>query len=128
MATALGALAASWGVIMAIAPALQIRRMLTRRSSADVSLGYFSILLPGFGLWVAYGSARGDWALVVPNLVAFAVGVTVLVVALSLPRHAGGGGAWRTADHDGEEAGEHPGGGVAEPERGGPGSPQQAGA
>jgi MtN3 and saliva related transmembrane protein len=96
MATALGALAAAWGVIMAIAPTLQIRRMLTRRSSADVSLGYFSILLPGFGLWVAYGSVRSDWALVVPNTVAFAVGTTVLVVALSLPRRAGARDAWRT--------------------------------
>lgn len=87
MASVLGILAASWGVIMAIAPALQIRRMLTRRSSDDVSLGYFAILLPGFALWIAYGTAGRDWALVVPNVVALTVGVVTLLVALYFRRH-----------------------------------------
>ena len=86
MVTVLSVSAAAWGVIMAVAPALQIRRMLARRSSKDISLGYFAILLPGFGLWIGYGSVQGDWALVVPNVVAFTVGVVALVVALAL-RH-----------------------------------------
>jgi hypothetical protein len=35
------------------------------------------ILLPGFGLWVAYGIASIDMALVVPNVVAFVVAAQV---------------------------------------------------
>ena len=40
--------ASSWGVLMGISPVLQIRRMLTERSSREVSLGYYAILLAGF--------------------------------------------------------------------------------
>jgi len=55
----LAAAAASWGVLMGVAPILQIRRMLRERSSRDVSLGYFMILLIGFLLWISYGVAAG---------------------------------------------------------------------
>lgn len=58
--------------------------MLRTRSAEDVSLGYFGILLPGFALWIAYGSARGDLALVVPNAVALCVTLTTVVVAVRL--------------------------------------------
>lgn len=84
--TILGMAAGTWGVAMAVAPILQIRRMIARRSSEDLSLGYFAVLLPGFVLWLAYGLARRDWALVVPNLVALAVGVTTVTVALLIRR------------------------------------------
>jgi uncharacterized protein with PQ loop repeat len=86
MASVLGIAAATWGVLMAVAPALQIRRMIIRRSSADLSLGYFAILLPGFALWVGYGLARGDWPIVVPNAIAFTVGAVTVVAAIVL-RH-----------------------------------------
>ena len=67
MTDALAVLAASWGVLMALSPTLQVRRMLARRSSADVSLAYLAVLQVGFGLWVGYGLSIGNWALVVPN-------------------------------------------------------------
>ena len=85
--TALAIAAGGWGVAMAVAPSLQIRRMLRRRSSHDVSLGYFSILLVGFVLWFAYGIALGNLALIVPNGVALAVGATTIGTALWLRRH-----------------------------------------
>lgn len=69
---------------MAVAPLLQVRRMLARRSSADVSVGYLAILLPGFALWVEYGRASGDLALVAPNVVAFLVGAATIMVAVRL--------------------------------------------
>ncbi len=78
--------AATWGVVMAVSPSLQIRRMLQTRSAEDVSLGYFGILLPGFLLWIAYGVARGDLALVVPNSVALCIGLATLAVAVWLRR------------------------------------------
>jgi uncharacterized protein with PQ loop repeat len=80
LASSLGIAAATWGMVMAVAPVLQIRRMVIRRSSDDLSLGYFAVLLPGFALWVGYGWARADWPLVVPNAVALIVGVVTVVV------------------------------------------------
>ena len=76
--------ASSWAVLMGIAPVLQIRRMLRERSSRDVSVAYFAILLVGFLLWIGYGAAVGLPALVIPNIVALLVGVAVIAVALRL--------------------------------------------
>jgi uncharacterized protein with PQ loop repeat len=84
--TGLAIAAASWAVLMGISPILQIRRMLRERSSRDVSVGYFTILLIGFLLWIAYGAAARNPALVVPNSVALIVGSAVIVVALRLRR------------------------------------------
>ena len=44
--------------------------MLERRSSADVSIAYLSVLQIGFALWIAYGIALGSIPLIVPNSVA----------------------------------------------------------
>jgi MtN3 and saliva related transmembrane protein len=79
--TALGVAAASWGVIMGVSPVLQIRRIMRRRSSEDVSLSYFGVLLTGFILWLAYGIAIGDPVLIIPNSVAICVAIATLVVA-----------------------------------------------
>lgn len=79
-------LAAGWATLMALAPLLQARRMLQRGSSADVSLGYLLVLLPGFALWVAYGASRGDVALVVPNALAFAVDAATTMIAARFRR------------------------------------------
>ena len=78
--------ASSWGVLMGISPILQIRRMLHERSSREVSLGYYAILLAGFLLWISYGIAAGNMWLVVPNSIALLVGLTLVVVALRLRR------------------------------------------
>jgi MtN3 and saliva related transmembrane protein len=80
--------ASSWGVLMGIAPLLQIRRMLRERSSRDVSLGYFMILLAGFLLWISYGIAAGNLVLVIPNSVALLVGVALVMVVLRLRRRS----------------------------------------
>jgi MtN3 and saliva related transmembrane protein len=78
----LAAVAASWGVLMAISPILQIRRMLDRRSSADISISYLSVLQVGFMLWIAYGLALRNAAIIVPNTVAFLVGVATILIAV----------------------------------------------
>ena len=79
---ALGLAAAFWGVLMAVSPGLQIRKMLHHGSSREVSIAYFWVLLVGFTLWVAYGLVISNWYLVVPNAVAFTVCVTTITVAL----------------------------------------------
>ena len=79
---ALGVAAAFWGVLMAVSPGLQIRKMLHHRSSREVSIAYFWVLLVGFTLWVAYGLSIENWFLVVPNTVAFVVCSTTIAIAL----------------------------------------------
>jgi MtN3 and saliva related transmembrane protein len=77
----LGLAAAAWGGLMAVSPLLQVRRIVSRRSSADVSLAYLFVLQFGFGLWVAYGLAAGNPVVAVPNAMAFTVGVMTIFVA-----------------------------------------------
>ncbi len=81
MVDLLATAAALWGILMAVSPALQIRRIVVRRSAADVSLGYLAVLEVGFGLWVAYGLALQNVVLVVPNTVAALTGAATLLVA-----------------------------------------------
>jgi MtN3 and saliva related transmembrane protein len=82
--------AATWGVLMGVSPILQIRRMLRQRSSRDVSLGYFTVLLVGFVLWIGYGIVLRNLALIVPNSVALLVGVSTVAIALRLRKPADG--------------------------------------
>jgi uncharacterized protein with PQ loop repeat len=78
--TALAFIASSYGVVMAISPLLQIRAIMLTRNSAGVSAGYQRVLLVGFLLWLGYGIASDNWAIIVPNIVAAAVSfVTILV-------------------------------------------------
>jgi uncharacterized protein with PQ loop repeat len=80
--TALGILAASWGVVMALSPVLQIRRIVARRSSEDLSLGYLAIVTVGFSVWIAYEAVIGNPTIIVPNSVALSVGTATMVVAV----------------------------------------------
>jgi uncharacterized protein with PQ loop repeat len=89
--TGLAVAAAAWGVLMGVSPVLQIRRMLRLRSSRDVSVGYFAILLIGFLLWLGYGVAARNLALIVPNAVALLIGASTIAVALRLGQGAGPG-------------------------------------
>jgi uncharacterized protein with PQ loop repeat len=89
--TGLAVAAAAWGVLMGISPVLQIRRMLRQRSSRDVSVGYFAILLVGFLLWITYGIAAHNLALIVPNTVALLIGASTIAIALRLRKPAKAG-------------------------------------
>lgn len=80
--TALGVVAAGWGVIMALSPVMQIRRMIRLRSSRDVSISYIVIVVVGFSFWIAYGIAIRNPALIVPNTLALLVGVVTVAVAV----------------------------------------------
>jgi MtN3 and saliva related transmembrane protein len=80
--TILGITAASWAILMATGPILQIRQMRRHRSSAGVSIAYLGVLLVGFVLWIAYGVASHDLPLIVPNCVALAVMSLTIAVAL----------------------------------------------
>jgi len=81
MTDALSIAAATFGVVMAISPLLQIRRMFQTRSSTDVSLGYLWVIEIGFGVWIAYGLSLPNLALIIPNSVALTVGLATILVA-----------------------------------------------
>ena len=76
------AAAASWGVAMALAPLLQIHKIRRTRSSASVSVAYQEVLLVGFVLWLSYGVAAANLALIIPNAVAALVCAAGIVVTL----------------------------------------------
>ena len=67
---------------MALAPLLQIREIRRHRSSRSVSVAYQEVLLVGFVLWLAYGIAAANVALIVPNTVAAVVSAATILVAL----------------------------------------------
>src|SRR5262245_62382561 len=99
--TVLASTAAAWGILMAISPGLQIRKMLLHRSSREVSIAYFWVLLVGFTLWVAYGATIENWYLLVPNAVAFTVCATTTAVALRYRlRPEPAGSTWETGPGD----------------------------
>jgi len=76
--------AASWGVLMALSPLLQIRAMRRAGSSDGVSIGYLGVLAVGFALWFAYGVSIGNIALIVTNTVSLIVGTTTTLTAWRL--------------------------------------------
>ena len=86
MVTVLAISAATWGIAMAVSPVLQIRKIVHHRSSHGVSVGYMTVLFIGFLLWLAYGIALGNWAMIVPNIVAAVVIVATMAVTLRYRR------------------------------------------
>jgi uncharacterized protein with PQ loop repeat len=78
--TVLATIAAAWGVAMAVSPLLQVRTIRAQGSSLGVSVGYQVVLLVGFVLWLAYGIAIANVALIVPNTVAAVVSLLTIVV------------------------------------------------
>jgi MtN3 and saliva related transmembrane protein len=82
----LAAAASSYGVLMGLSPILQIRRMLREKSSRDVSIGYFLVLIAGFALWVGYGITARNMVIMVPNAVALLVAGVLVAIARQL-RH-----------------------------------------
>jgi len=86
MLTVLAVATTVWALVMACSPVLQIRRIQRQRSSRDISLGYWYVLLVGFALWTSYGIAIGNVVLILPNTVALIVGcITVAVVRRHRP-------------------------------------------
>ena len=73
--------AATWGVAMAVSPLLQIRAIRVHRSSQGVSVAYQQVLLVGFILWLSYGIALGNAAIIVPNVVAAVVSIATILVS-----------------------------------------------
>jgi len=76
------------GVTMGIAPTLQIRRMRRTRSSNDVSVLYLALLDAGFVIWICYGLALGNPAMIVSNAASISVMTVTIAFALIYRRRS----------------------------------------
>lgn len=79
ISSSLAIIAGMWGVLMSISPVLQIRTIVRTGSSAGVSSGHLRVLLVGFVLWLAYGLAISNSALIVTNTVSIVAYSATLV-------------------------------------------------
>lgn len=60
----------------------QVIRTWRTRSTEDISLGMFLLTAFGLLLWLVYGIARGDWPLIVTDVVSLILAVTILGLKL----------------------------------------------
>lgn len=74
--------ATAGGVLGGMAPLAQMRLVLARKSSEGISVGYWAVVVLGISLWLAYGIASRDAALIAANGVALVVGSSMLGVVL----------------------------------------------
>ena len=80
----LGTLATAYGVFAALAALLQVRQMLTRRASCDVSARFFAAYAGGYAIWLLYGLSVDNVPLIVVDCVGLLCGGLTLATALSL--------------------------------------------
>jgi uncharacterized protein with PQ loop repeat len=73
-----------YGVGAAAAVLLQLRQMLERRSSCDVSARFFAVYTGGYVIWLLYGLSIASVPLIVVDVVGLLCGGATLAVALRL--------------------------------------------
>jgi len=80
----LGTAATAYGVLGALSVLLQSRRMLARRDSCEISVGFFASYAGGYMIWLLYGLSVGNVPLIVVDAVGLLCAGLTLAVALSL--------------------------------------------
>jgi MtN3 and saliva related transmembrane protein len=60
----------------------QVLRTWQTRSTDDISLGMFSLMVFGIALWLFYGVAVGDWPLIIADGVSLLLAATILLLKL----------------------------------------------
>lgn len=73
-------LAAAFCTTVAFVP--QVVKTWTTRSTADISLSMFLVLVIGIVLWLAYGTLLGDVPLIVANGITLILAGIILVLKL----------------------------------------------
>jgi uncharacterized protein with PQ loop repeat len=87
LASLVGPVASAMGVLMALSPLLQARRVRLAHDSSEVSSGLFLVMRVNASTWLLYGLASSNLILVVPNVVALATTTATLFV-IRRNRHA----------------------------------------
>jgi uncharacterized protein with PQ loop repeat len=75
-----GPIASFMGVLMSLAPMFQVRRVLERQTSDDVSQLMPTVIAVGAAAWLAYGISISDVYLIIPNFVGVISNVGTLLV------------------------------------------------
>jgi MtN3 and saliva related transmembrane protein len=88
-----GPIASFMGVLMSLSPLFQVRRVLDRRLSDDVSIAMPIVIAAGAAAWIAYGIAGDDIYLIVPNVVGVITNVTSVIVVHRYRRRVDPAGA-----------------------------------
>lgn len=70
--------ATTGGVILGFAPIAQMRLVIARKSSEGISIAYWCVLVFAMSLWLAYGIATRDLAIIVANAVAIATALAMV--------------------------------------------------
>lgn len=78
-ATVVGLLAA---LCTTLAYAPQAIKAWRTRSTGDISLGMFVLMVVGMAFWLAYGAMIGDVPLIAANLVTLSLATVILVLKL----------------------------------------------
>jgi uncharacterized protein with PQ loop repeat len=78
---AIDLLAGGWGIAMGLSPLFQLRRILRRRHSADVSLAMLFVIIVGAALWLCYGIEHRLVVVVIANTVACVAYALTIAVA-----------------------------------------------
>ena len=60
----------------------QVVRVWRTRSTRDISLKMFLVLVLGLSLWIVYGFARGELPIILANVVTLALASTILYFKL----------------------------------------------
>jgi MtN3 and saliva related transmembrane protein len=70
------------GVCTTVAYMPQVIRTWRTRSTTDISLGMFSVMVLGVILWLVYGIALNDWPIIGANTVTLVLTGTILFLKL----------------------------------------------
>lgn len=77
------------GVLAAIASTAsflpQAWKIISSRDVEGLSLRMYALTVTGFVLWTAYGVGKGDWTLIVPNVICLALTLFIMAMIM-LPR------------------------------------------
>ena len=79
MSEALAVVTTCWGLLMGLAPLLQVRVIVRERDASGTSLGWILIVLVGLLLWLTYGMVNRDLPIVISNTLGVIVMATLVV-------------------------------------------------
>lgn len=85
----MGPVAAGMGVLMALSPLLQARRIRLAGDASEVSSGVFLVMRTNASVWLLYGLASANAVIVVPNVFGIATTTFTLYVIRRHRRSAG---------------------------------------
>lgn len=60
----------------------QVIQVYKTRSTADISLGMYSVFVLGIAFWLTFGVVTHNWPVIIPNVITFILAGSVLVMKL----------------------------------------------